>query len=180
MKIYIKANDDFDYDYGFDSNGEAIDESTVDEMYRIACEILDQSELAKLDPYVTIDEDSFKYYATGSAWGAYLEYGIRFDAHSSKFDFKSFFDWGKIEREQIAWADPDSEDVLATVRFFIAVDGDTISADVEDIAVTIDGRYSQYETENYQNFLDLGRFSEDIRKLADPVVNEIHFTLSNI
>lgn len=178
MKIYIKANDDYDYGFGFD--GAAIDESTVDEMYRIAGEILDQSELAQLDPYVTIDEDSFKYYATGSAWGADLEYGIRFDAHSSKFDFKSFFNWGKIEREQISWADPDSENVLATVRFFIAVDGDTISADVEDITVTIDGLYSEYETENYQNILDMGRFSKDIQHLAEPVVNEIHATLSNI
>ena len=180
MKIYVKANDDFDYGYGFDSNGEAIDKSTVDEMYRIAGEILEQSELGRLDPYVTIDEDSFEYYATGSAWGAYLEYGIRFDAHSSKFDFKSFFDWDKIEREQIAWADPDSESVLATVRFFIAVDGDTISADVEDITVTIDGRYSQYDTEKYQNILDLGRFSKDIQQLAEPVVDEIHATLSDI
>ena len=176
MKIYIKANDD----YGFDSNGEAIDESTVNELYRIAGDILDQSELAKLDPYVTIDEDSFKYYATGSAWGAYLEYGIRFDAHSSKFDFKSFFDWDKIEREWISWIDPDSDNVLVTVRFFIAVDGDTISADVEDITATIDGRYSEYETENYQNILDMGRFGESIRQLAEPVVNEIHSTLSNV
>ena len=53
-----------DMGFGFDSNGEALTESTVDELRRIANEILQKSELAKIDPYTSIDEDTFKYYAS--------------------------------------------------------------------------------------------------------------------
>ena len=53
-----------DMGYGFNSNGDPNDESTVDELCRIANEILQKSELAKIDPYVSIDRDTFKYYAS--------------------------------------------------------------------------------------------------------------------
>lgn len=157
----------------------AFQDSLTDELYRVADqEILSVSDLATYDPYVTIDEDSFECTFTRTAWGAYLQYGIRFDAHSDKFDFKSYFDWDKIEREQLSWLDPDSDTCFATVRFFIAVDGSKTHADVEDVIVTRDGHYSEWDTEQYKNIIDFDKFGEAIVQLAEPTVQEIHSTLS--
>lgn len=61
---YISGDDEQeDWGYGFDSNGDPIDESTVDELCRIANEILEKSELVKqYDEYASIDRDTFDYY----------------------------------------------------------------------------------------------------------------------
>ena len=157
----------------------AFQDSLTDELYRVAeQEILQTSKLASYDPYVSIDEDSFECTFTGTAWGTYLQYGIRFDAHSDKFDFKNYFDWDKIEREQLSWLDPDSDTCLATIRFFIAVDGSKVHADVEDVVVTRDGTYSELNTEQYKNIIDFDKFGAAIVQLADPVIQDIHYTLS--
>ena len=72
--------EDEDYGYGFDSNGEAISESTVDELYRIAeREVLPTTELAKVDEYATIMEDTFEYYASSTYVGVTYTISATFD-----------------------------------------------------------------------------------------------------
>lgn len=51
-----------DWGFGFDSNGDPVDESTVDELERIAQEILDKSEIHNVDEYA--DLHNFNYYAS--------------------------------------------------------------------------------------------------------------------
>jgi len=51
-----------DWGYGFDSNGDPVDESTVEELERIAQEILDKSEIHSIDEYA--DLHNFNYYAS--------------------------------------------------------------------------------------------------------------------
>ena len=54
-----------------------IDESARDELYRIAeNELLPETELYKISEYCTIDEDSFDFTQTGTAWGGYICYDI--------------------------------------------------------------------------------------------------------
>lgn len=61
---YITGDSDDlpDMGYGFDSNGDPIDESTVEELERIAQEILDKSEIHNVDEYA--DLHNFNYYAS--------------------------------------------------------------------------------------------------------------------
>lgn len=54
-----------------------IDESAQDELYRIAeYELLPETQLCKISEYCTIDEDSFDFTQTGTAWGGYICYNI--------------------------------------------------------------------------------------------------------
>lgn len=180
MKRYIRSSDDADFGYGYDSNGGVISESTVDEMYRIAGEVLEQSNLAQLDPYTTIDEDSFEYFSSGTAWGAYLKYEIDFDAFSDKIDINSFVDWDEVEDQKLLAVDTKSGRYEIVVRFGIFVDGSTIDAEVGDVLVKDGNRFDDYLAKVYMQILDSDRFCEYIKNLAEPVVDEIQSTLSNI
>lgn len=61
--ITADADDDLpDMGYGYDSNGDPIDESTVEELERIAQGILDESEIHNIDEYA--DLHNFDYYAS--------------------------------------------------------------------------------------------------------------------
>lgn len=173
MKIYIKANDD----YGFDSNGEAIDESTVDEMYRIAGEILDQSELAQLDPYVTISEESFKYYATGTAWGAYLAYTIMAEISSDDLDLRKFY---TDSDDSTMFIDLNGNGEVK-MQFNIYVrNGDQIQVELTEVDIYDGWRYTEYYDKNFYKLFDVEKICDHVKRLAEPVVNEIQATLSNI
>ena len=173
MKIYIKANDD----YGFDSNGEAIDESTVNEMYRIAGEILDQSELAQLDPYVTISEDSFKYYATGTAWGAYLAYTIMTEISSDDLDLRKFY---TDSDDSTMFIDLDGNGEVKMQFNIYVSNGNQIQVEITGVDVYENGRYTEYFDKNFYKLFDVEKICNHVKRLAEPVVNEIHSTLSNI
>lgn len=176
MKIYIKANDDFDYGYGFDSNGEAIDESTVDEMYRIACEIVDTSELAEFG-VCDIADDSFKYYATGLAWGAALSYTIMFETSSDKIDLRYYYaqtDDHIMFPDLIRYGE-------VRMRFDIYVrNGDEIQVELTEVDVYENGRYTEDYDDAFYKLFDTDKLCEYVKRLAEPTVYEIHSTLSNI
>lgn len=177
MKIYIKANDDYDYGFGFDSNGEAIDESTVDEMYRIAGEILDQSELAQLDPYVTISEDSFKYYATGTAWGADLAYTIMTEVSSDDLDLRKFY---TDSDDSTMFIDLNGNGEVK-MQFSIYVrNGNEIQVELTQVDIYDGWRYTEYYDKNFYKLFDVEKICDHVKRLAEPVVDEIHATLSNI
>lgn len=177
MKIYVKANDDYDYGFGFDSNGEAIDESTVDEMYRIAGEILDQSELAQLDPYVTIYEDSFKYYATGSAWGADLAYTIMTEVSSDGLDLRKFY---TDSDDSIMFVDLNGGGEVKMQFNIYVSNGDQIQVELIGADVYENGHYTEYFDKDFYKLFNVEKICDHMKRLAEPVVNEIHATLSNI
>lgn len=177
MKIYVKANDDFDYGYGFDSNGEAIDESTVDEMYRIAGEILEQSELGQLDPDATIYEDSFKYFATGLAWGADLAYTIMMEISSDDLDLRKFY---TDSDDSTMFIDLNSNSEVK-MQFNIHVRrGNEIQVKLTQVDIYEGWRYTEYYDKNFYKLFDVEKICDYVKRLAEPVVNEIHSTLSNI
>lgn len=76
-----------DSKYGYTSNGDPIDESTVDELYRIAeREVLPTTELAKVDEYATIMEDTFEYYASSPYVGVTYTISATFDTDDIDID----------------------------------------------------------------------------------------------
>ena len=139
--------DNEDWGYGFDSNGNAIDESTVDELYRIAeRDILPKTELAKIDEYVSIDEDSFEFYMS-SPW--------------VQESFTIIFEMTTDDLDMMSYVLPDAEWIydyngygsrLDNLKFFIDVKNGEVSKvtlvdhSVRDID---DGKYDVEKLESY-------------------------------
>lgn len=154
---------------GYTQNGEEIDESTEEELYRIAeNEILPNTFLGKIGDYVTIDEDTFEYLATGTAFGAYLKYTI-------------YLDWGAEYQPNIRKFYTDIHgDVFHRdwklddihINFNIYVDGDKVTTEIADIDV--------YEPKNFEKVYDLDALCDAISEIAEKAAYEIKSKLSNI
>lgn len=139
--------DNEDWGYGFDSNGNAIPESTVEELYRIAeREILPKTALAKIDEYVTIAEDSFEFYMS-SPW--------------VQESFTIIFEMTTDDLDMMSYVLPDAEWIydyngygsrLDNLKFFIDVKNGEVSKvtlvdhSVRDID---DGKYDVEKLESY-------------------------------
>ena len=193
MKRYIRSSDDTDYGFGVDSNDEAIDESTVDELYRIASEILKKSVITDYDNYASIDEDSFEYYATGSAWGAYLDYVISFSAVGDSIDILDFLDGDLIDREMISWdrdgindaeydfkirmtgTNPEYNDIGRASGFVI-----DCTNGIEICKANFHFREGSYLSRHPEDCIDWDSLYTHIAEIVQPVIAEIHTTLSNI
>lgn len=179
MKKYIKSADyssGDDFGYGYDSNGDAIDQSTVEELYRIANqEILPNTELGRIGN-ADIAEDSFEFYFGGGIYGAVLDYTIDFDITDAELDLMSF-----VKPNARFYPDFNSNKYTANLQFTIVVHQDNIRVDFFTADVYEDGTYSSYFSDDYfrENF-DWRKMCEEIKKIAEPAVREIHRTLSNL
>lgn len=180
MKKYIESADyssDDDFGYGYDSNGEPIDESTVDELYRVAeDEVLPKTELAKIGR-ATIDDDTFKYYATGTAWGASLGYVILFEVDSDALNLDKY-----VRREARMFPAFDMKDIWsATIRFSIVVDNSKLKTVIfEEADVYKRGKYDSYSSDKFIEQFDAGRLCDYIAGIAEQAIREIHVVLSDI
>ena len=193
MKRYIHASDDMDYGYGFDSNGDPIDESTVEELYRIASEVLDSSVITDYDTYASIDEDSFEYYATGSAWGAYLDYVISFSAVGDSIDILDFLNGDLLDREMIMWDRDGIND--AEYDFKIRMTGTNpeyndngrasgfvieCTNGIEICKANFHFREDSYLSRHPEDCIDWDALYAHIAEIVQPVIVEIHTAVSNI
>lgn len=175
MKRYIRASHEEDYEYGFDSNGEQIDESTVDELRRIVTyDVLPFTELDQLGNCY-LDEDSFEHTATGTAFGAYLQYQINLSTTDDEIDVYSF---QRNHNEMMVDFNDDRNYV--NFDFAIKVDGDKIDVSIEDLSVYDNGIYSDFFTEKFQKCFDIDGICQTIKEIAEPAVRDIHAAVSNI
>lgn len=164
---YISGDDEQeDLGYGFDSNGDPIDESTVDELCRFANEILEKSNLAKIDKYVTIDEDSFDYYMA-SPWVTET-FTIKFDITTDNLDMMSFVlpdaEWLYAYNDYFA-------ERVDELNFHIYVkNGEVERVELVDHTVRDiqDGKY------------DVEKLEAHIAELAAPVAMDIYNATTNI
>lgn len=176
MKKYIKADDD--WGFGYDSNGEPIDESTVDELYRVAeDEVLPKTKLAQLGN-VTINENGFDYFFAGGIQGAVLHYAISLETDSEHIDLYKFM------QNDYNSTMPDfrrSHNNFVNLNFKIFVDNDHVS-DVRlvDADVYDGGNHSTYYTKKFEDAFDTDRLCEYITRIADSAADKIHSVLSNI
>ena len=184
MKRYIHASDDTDYGYGFDSNGDPIDESTVEELYRIAnSEILPDTVLAETCTYCDIDEDSFEFHATGTAFGSDVTYTISATITDGSVNLMSFV------RPDAQWIpDFNSERYSAEISLEIHVHNDDVTvefleADVYDSMREGADRHfthSSYMSDEFREDFDIEAICAEIQRLAESAAREIHGALSNI
>ena len=181
MKKYIKSADynsvdNFGYGYGYDSNGDPIDLSTVQELYRIANqEILPLTELGQTGD-ATIEEDTFEYHFTGTAYGADLKYCIYYSINDDNLDLMSF-----VKHNAKFYPDFRSNKYSAELSFTIHVNNDDVWK-VEFLGADIyeNGTYSDYFSDDFREDFDWKRICEIIKEIAEPAVREIHQAMSNI
>lgn len=152
MVRYIKGNF-----YGYDQNGEEIDESTVEMLYGIAeYKVLPTTELAKIDRYCTIDEDTFDYYATTTNWGSFVSFDINFTITTDDIDMM------KYARPDATYLyDYRNGKDVGEIEMHIGVVGNEINA-VDIIYSNID--LSQYDTDAIEAY---------VKELAEPAVHKI-------
>ena len=178
MKKYIKSadyNSGDDFGYGYDSNGEAIDFSTVQELYRIANQdILPQTELGQIGD-TDIDEDSFEFYFGGGIQGAVLDYIIHFDTTDEQLDLMSF-----VKPNARFYPDFNSDKYTADIRFSIHVHMSNIKVEFLEADVYENNTYSDYFSDDFREDFDWKRMQEIVKEIAEPAVREIHATLSNL
>jgi hypothetical protein len=169
--------------FGYDMNGNAIERSTVDELYRIADqEILQYSDFAEYSSDCTIEEDSFIYYATGTAFGATIDYKISatFTNESLSNNDISIYDFIDFDKDTII---PDFKNTSYDfeISFTInVVSNDVAEIDIDDIVVYNILGYTEYESKNLSENIEYDKLKSFIKTIAEPVINEIHAKLSNL
>ena len=165
-----------DFTFGYDSNGDPIDESTVDELYRIAeREVLPDTKLGQIGD-ATISEDSFEFYFSGGIYGALLKYDIDLDTDDEHIDLMNY-----IKRNARFYPDFRSDKYTAKINFIIHIDNmNTFDVELHEADVYEDDVHSTYFTDRFNEYIDIDRLCDAIREIAEPAVREIHCTLSNL
>ena len=168
-----------DIGFGVDSYGETIDESTVSELYRIAeKEILPNTELAQIDPYVSIDEDSWDFYFGGvsnTGMMGVVKFYIHFKLTSDNIDLNEYV----LPDAKLY---PDFNYYKASLDFDIYTENGKVtdvvleSADIYKSDNSYDNHFSgkfgeAFNTEALENYIE---------KLAAPAVEEIYNAVSNL
>lgn len=164
--------------YGYDMNGDEITESMVYEFYRIAeSEILPGEEIYTIcNSDCSIDEDSFEYFNTNTAWGAMLSFKIfadfKFSEDTTVYDYINDSD---------AFLPDFTTRASVEIKTTIVVNNNEITdVQVDDILVYIDDVYSDYDSTTLENVIDKESFKEAVIKITEPAVNKMAAVLSNI
>ena len=163
---YVTGEDDepADMGYGFDSNGEPIDESTVDELERIAQEVLDKSEIHNIDEYA--DLHNFNYYAS-----------IPYIQESFDISFTYVTDIYELSKNGMA-TDEGYYTTVAPYNIHFNVrcnNGEVEYAECTDVDVN-DGYVKDVELKNF-NLDALVQFATD---LVNPIAMDIYNATTNI
>ena len=166
--------DEVDYGYGFDSNGDALDESTVEELYRIAeYEILPKSELAKIDEYVSIDEDSWDFYM--SSPHVTEKFYIHFKLTEKDIDFNKY-------ALPEAAAFPDFNYYTAVLDFDIYTEnGEVTSVVLEEVKINRpDGAFDDYDVKRFDKLYNVDAIINYVEALAADTVMDIYNGTTNL
>ena len=168
-----------DYGFGFDSNGEPIDESTVDELCRITEEIVDD-QLKNLIVYPFVQRDNFDYYMSGGAWGGTFSFDIDGDVTDKNINI---YDFQLNHNESIIGFNGSA--VTNPGRFSLSVrinvTNNSVSTDIWDVSVyDSDNRYSSWDTEQFFKCFDKEAIESYISEQVEPVRNEVAHTIFNI
>ena len=152
-----------DMGFGFTTSGEAISESMVDELCRIANEILEKSELAKYDEYTSIDRDTFDYWCDGSIYVSEKFYIY--------FTFNKDGNW-YMENDMV---DFDIDKGWSTAKDY-EFECDIVVEDGEVKEVLYNSMPDAYNAD----MIDVPALTEYIEKLAAPVARDIYNGTTNI
>ena len=144
-------------------NESNIPESDADELYRIAeYELLPKTQLYKISEHCTIDEDTFEYTHTGTAWGGYICYDIYMEWTAEYLPRISDFYRDNID--DVWHRDWKLNEIK--IDFTIHVDGDRVTVDISDMDIV--------EPRNFERIFDLDALCDAIREIAENSANYIH------
>ena len=162
-----------DMGFGFNSNGDPLTESDVEALYHIAeYEILPKSELAKIDEYVSIDEDSWKMYIAPPYAG--VDFYIHFKLSEKDVDFNEF-------------VLPDAKMVPDFNYYTASLDFDIYTKDGELTDVVLegkeirnpDGSFSDYMVDRFGEIFNEEAIINYVEKLAESTVRDIYTSCVN-
>ena len=179
--IKVKLNSNFDF--GYNSNGEEIDESTVEELYRITNEIINNKvKNPKSFDYIDVDEDSFKnsfYFSNG----AHVNYELIVKTSSDKLDISDCYNdrWDDL----FVQIYQNNGHAVVYLKFTLDVQNadikfGTYHANVYEIDA--DGRevFSQYYTNKFEQAVDINKIFDKLCTAFEPAVRDALITISNL
>jgi hypothetical protein len=166
-------------------------ESMIEELFCVAqCEIIENKN-NKFDTICcgncSIDDNSFTYIYTGTAFGAYLEYDINcaINTVSMKEFGIDILDYLETNEEgsYVRLIPKFDEDNYAEIEFTISVRGEKV-----DVKICADGiyyyekfyGYNDYLTTTIMGALNVPKFKNLLIELSNDMISEIHRTLSNV
>ena len=140
-----------------------IGESARDELYRIAeYELLPETQLYKISEYCTIDEDSFDFTQTGTAWGGYICYDIYMEWTAEYLPrIENFY---RDDIDDVWHRDWKLNEIK--IYFNIYVDGDKVTVEIADMDIV--------EPKNFEKVFDLDALCDAIKEIAENSANYIH------
>lgn len=153
-----------DLGFGYDSNGDPINESTVEELNRIAQEIVDKSEIAKYDRYA--DVHNFDFYMSSP----YV---------NEKFDltFTPEFTSEQMSANKFVNLSESVQDINAYYKIYINVR--VKSGEVADISINDVECYVNNNRLSIVN-IDEVAIKNWVGRLVAPVAKEIYVTTANL
>lgn len=155
-----------------------VPESDVDELYRIANnEVLPTTKIYNIAGICDIDDDTFDFTYTGTAFGAYLTYIIHVGISSSDIDLYTFMrkEWDDMFPD-IRRDNPYGNYVQ--INLDVMVSGDRISVDIADADVYEKDTYSEYYSKKFARAFDIEAIEDHIKVIAEQAVDKIQATLS--
>ena len=164
-----KLNSEFNF--GRTANDEEIDESTVEELARIAKETLEQNvKNSEWFDNIDIDEDSFKdgYYMTGGYVGADLNYKIYGTVSTEKFDIydRQNPDWDGLMGDYSVGND----NAYALIDFVIDVHNEDMTMDFDQFTVSC---FEWFDGSYMNDVNDERKFGQafDVEKLSNKIID---------
>lgn len=160
--------------YGFTSNNEEITESMVEEFYRIAeKEILPNTTLYIMcDGNCSIDEDSFSYYNTGTAFGPLVNMTINCTATKDTFPKLDFIKSGSI-------ANYNNSKHRFEIDVAIEMDGSETNISYV-VSCYPYGEYDEEESKRFHSVMDKTFLDKYFTGLSSKAYNQIVGAISNI
>lgn len=176
----IMGEEPEDLGYGFDSNGEAIDESTIEALYHMAeYEILPNTELGKIDQYASIDEDSWDYYFGGFTNTGMLGV-VKFYIHFHLTD-------ETINLNEYALPEatmfPNFQYYTAKLDFDIYTENGEVKDIIfegAEIREVKDNVYSKQYSEGFEKYYNVEAIKNYIETIATPSVEDIYSSVINL
>lgn len=164
--------------YGYDSNGVKITESTVEELFRIAeQELLRNGDMAKIfgADNISIEEDSFNYYATGTAFGPVVEYTIKLTINEKISELQKF-------ESCIYNSLKPCPDKNITFDIVIKIHDNTADVFIDNSTnnINIEDDYSDFFAKRFEAIYDTNKLKDYIKLLAENDLYDIKPIIANI
>lgn len=170
-------------DYGYDSNGEEIDESTVEELARITNEIInDNVQNPQWFEYIDVDEDSFKnsfYFSNG----AHVNYELTVTTDSDKLDISDCYTDGW--NDTFVQITQNNGYAVIDLKLVMDVQNADIKfkacyADVYELSRDGHMTFSQYYTDKFDQAIDINKVFDKVKACLAGAVEDALVTISNL